>query len=131
MDFSTALAHGLRANGTTKVFCVTGGYAQYLNRAFGEHLDVTYTQTEQTAGYAAMAYTKLTGIPSVVCVTAGCGATNAVTPLNDAFQDSIPLFFVSGQVNTNEVAKTAGRRHYMGAWADITRIVGPISKAVA
>jgi acetolactate synthase-1/2/3 large subunit len=46
----------------------------------------------------AIGYSKTKEHPSVVCVTAGCGATNAVTPCLIAYQDSVPLFFISGAV---------------------------------
>jgi acetolactate synthase-1/2/3 large subunit len=114
------------------VFCVTGGYAQNLNRSFGSHpkLTVIYSQTEVGAGYAAVGYAKLTGKVPVVCVTAGCGATNPITAIQDAYQDSVPVFVISGQVNSSEVLMTKDRRHYMGAWGNIVDIVKPITKMV-
>lgn len=128
MSVAEGLANFLDATGT-HVFCVTGGYAQYLNKAFGERDMVTYTQTEQAAGYAAYAFAKQTGKAAVVCVTAGCGATNTLTAVVDAYQDSVPVFFVSGQVNQSEVALSQGTRHHMGAWCDIVSLVRPTTKA--
>ncbi|EJF91473.1 acetolactate synthase 3 large subunit [Bartonella melophagi] len=55
---------------------------------------------EQAAGHAAEGYARSTGKVGVVLVTSGPGATNAVTPLQDALMDSIPIVCFSGQVPT-------------------------------
>ncbi|EJF88648.1 acetolactate synthase 3 large subunit [Bartonella tamiae] len=55
---------------------------------------------EQAAGHAAEGYARCTGKTGVMLVTSGPGATNAVTPLQDALMDSIPLVCISGQVPT-------------------------------
>ena len=56
---------------------------------------------EQGAGHAAEGYAQVTGRPGVAMVTSGPGATNIVTPLADAFMDSVPLVVISGQVATS------------------------------
>ena len=56
---------------------------------------------EQGAGHAAEGYARSTGKVGVLLVTSGPGATNAVTPLQDALMDSIPLVCISGQVPTS------------------------------
>ena len=71
----------------------------FLNDAFGNtvELDCIYTHHEQAAAMAALGYSKAHGVG--VCVTTtGCGATNAITGLLDAWQDSQPILFISGQV---------------------------------
>ncbi|WP_343358269.1 acetolactate synthase 3 large subunit [Bartonella schoenbuchensis] len=55
---------------------------------------------EQAAGHAAEGYARSTGKVGVMLVTSGPGATNAVTPLQDALMDSIPIVCFSGQVPT-------------------------------
>ncbi|MHC5308140.1 acetolactate synthase 3 large subunit [Bartonella sp. LJL80] len=55
---------------------------------------------EQAGGHAAEGYARSTGKVGVMLVTSGPGATNAVTPLQDALMDSIPLVCLSGQVPT-------------------------------
>src|SRR5690606_30601240 len=55
---------------------------------------------EQGAGHAAEGYARSTGKAGVMLVTSGPGATNAVTPLQDALMDSIPLVCITGQVPT-------------------------------
>ncbi len=62
---------------------------------------------EQGAGHAAEGYAQVTGKPGVAMVTSGPGATNIVTPLADAFMDSIPLVVISGQVATSAIGTDA------------------------
>lgn len=91
------------------VFTLTGGGAMFLNDAFGntEGLDCIYTHHEQAAAMAALGYSKYRGIG--VCVTTtGCGATNALTGLLDAWQDSQPVLFISGQVKKKETTYFSG-----------------------
>ena len=53
---------------------------------------------EQGAGHMATGYAHVTGRPGVAMVTSGPAATNIVTPLCDAYMDSIPLVCITGQV---------------------------------
>ncbi len=53
---------------------------------------------EQGAGHMAEGYAHATGKPGVVMVTCGPAATNIVTPLADAYIDSVPLVGITGQV---------------------------------
>ena len=53
---------------------------------------------EQGAGHMAEGYAHATGRPGVAMVTSGPAATNIVTPLCDAYMDSIPMVVVTGQV---------------------------------
>ncbi|MCL5048827.1 MAG: acetolactate synthase large subunit [Firmicutes bacterium] len=62
---------------------------------------------EQGAGHAAEGYAHVTGRPGVAMVTSGPGATNIVTPLADAFMDSVPLVVISGQVATSAIGTDA------------------------
>ncbi|MEZ5165277.1 MAG: biosynthetic-type acetolactate synthase large subunit [Acidimicrobiales bacterium] len=53
---------------------------------------------EQGAGHMAEGYAHATGEPGVAMVTSGPAATNVVTPLCDAFLDSVPMVCITGQV---------------------------------
>ncbi|CAL1705431.1 unnamed protein product [Somion occarium] len=56
---------------------------------------------EQGAGHMAEGYARVSGKPGVVLVTSGPGATNAITPLQDALSDGIPIIVFTGQVATS------------------------------
>jgi len=62
---------------------------------------------EQGAGHMAEGYARVSGKPGVVLVTSGPGATNVVTPLQDAFSDGIPLVVFCGQVATSAIGTNA------------------------
>ena len=84
---------------------MTGGGAMFLNDAFGnnKHLSSIYCHHEQAASMAAVGYAKLNNI-GVCITTTGCGATNALTGLLDAWQDNVPVLFISGQVKLKETS---------------------------
>ena len=84
-------------------FSLTGGGAMFLNDAFGnsKNLKCIYCHHEQAAAMAAVGYAKIHGIGACVTTT-GCGATNALTGLLDAWQDNVPVIFISGQVKSKE-----------------------------
>ncbi|QNI83944.1 acetolactate synthase/ large subunit/ biosynthetic type [Synechococcus sp. PROS-7-1] len=91
------------------VFTLTGGGAMFLNDAFGNTPGLTciYNHHEQASAMGALGYSKACGIG--VCVTTtGCGATNALTGLLDAWQDSQPVLFISGQVKKKETTYHSG-----------------------
>ena len=95
--------------GLEKVFGVTGGAVVHLFDAASKNkkIDITFFNHEQSAAFAAEAYTKLTGDIALCLVTTGPGATNALTGLSAAWLDSIPVFFISGQARSNNII--AGR----------------------
>lgn len=90
------------AKGITQVFCVVGGGAMHLNDSFGHRDDMTvlYQHHEQAAAMAAEGYARVAGKPAICCVTSGPGATNAITGVVGAYQDSIPMIVLSGQAKS-------------------------------
>ncbi|KAK1221004.1 Acetolactate synthase, mitochondrial [Marasmius sp. AFHP31] len=67
------------------------------------HFDFVLPRHEQGAGHMAEGYARVSGKPGVVLVTSGPGATNVVTPMQDALSDGIPLVVFSGQVATSAI----------------------------
>jgi acetolactate synthase-1/2/3 large subunit len=122
-------------NGIDTLFTITGGFAMHLNDSFGKHSKYTiyYQHHEQACGYAATGYSKTNLKPTIVCTTAGCAATNTISPCLVAYQDSLPVLFISGQVKSTESIRainteTMKLRHYSGADCDIISMVKPITK---
>src|SRR5688500_18595334 len=62
---------------------------------------------EQGAGHMAEGYAHVTGRPGVAIVTSGPAATNLVTPLCDAYMDSVPMVAITGQVPTFAIGTDA------------------------
>lgn len=94
------IAQFLSEHGVKDVFMITGGGAMHLNDAIGHHeaLQCTYNHHEQACAMAAEGYARLSGKVAAVCVTSGPGGTNAITGVLGGWQDSIPMFVLSGQV---------------------------------
>ena len=134
MKLSDYISVFLKEHGIETVFSVTGGYAMHLNDSFGQNMQCYYSHGENPCGYMALGHVKASLKPAVVCITAGCGATNAVTPCLIAYQDSAPVFFISGQVNRDEnirylrCEKGTVLRTFSGSECDIVEVVKPITK---
>ncbi|MDQ1385113.1 MAG: acetolactate synthase large subunit [Actinomycetota bacterium] len=77
---------------------------------------------EQGAGHMASGYAHATGRPGVAMVTSGPAATNIVTPLCDAYMDSIPVVVITGQVAYSVIGTDAFQE------ADTVGITMPVTK---
>lgn len=103
--------------GVTDCFAVVGGGAMYLDNALGLNPNIRkiFNHHEQACSMAADAYARLSGKPAAVCVTSGPGATNAITGVMGAWQDSLPMIVLSGQVRyAISVAKSGLQLRYRG-----------------
>ncbi|KZP17870.1 acetolactate synthase [Athelia psychrophila] len=72
-----------------------------------ENFDFVLPRHEQGAGHMAEGYARISGKPGVVLVTSGPGATNVITPMQDALSDGIPLVVFTGQVATSAIGSDA------------------------
>ena len=90
----------LLENGITDCFSVVGGGSMHLNNAMlvNSNLNKYFQHHEQACAMSAEAYARLTGKTAAVCVTSGPGATNTLTGVMGAWQDSLPMIVISGQV---------------------------------
>ena len=99
MDGGRALIRALEEEGVDVMFGLPGGailpvYDPIIDSSI-RHVLVRH---EQGAGHMAEGYAHATGRPGVAMVTSGPAATNIVTPLCDAYLDSVPMVVVTGQV---------------------------------
>ncbi|MEL6818486.1 MAG: acetolactate synthase 3 large subunit [Pseudomonadota bacterium] len=109
MNGAEMVLQALRDNGVEHIFGYPGGavlpiYDEIFQQDDIEHILVRH---EQGAGHAAEGYARSTGKVGVLLVTSGPGATNAVTPLQDALMDSVPLVCITGQVPTSLIGSDA------------------------
>ncbi|MEO1703247.1 MAG: acetolactate synthase 3 large subunit [Pseudomonadota bacterium] len=109
MTGAEMVLQALRDNGVEHIFGYPGGavlpiYDEIYQQDDIEHILVRH---EQGAGHAAEGYARSTGKVGVLLVTSGPGATNAVTPLQDALMDSVPLVCITGQVPTSLIGSDA------------------------
>lgn len=98
-------------------FAVVGGGAMYLDNALAlnDRINKYFNHHEQACAMAAEAYARLSGKMALVCVTSGPGATNAITGVMGAWQDSLPMIVLSGQVRyAISVPKSGLKLRYRG-----------------
>ncbi|MCU0310615.1 MAG: biosynthetic-type acetolactate synthase large subunit [Acidimicrobiales bacterium] len=103
-----ALIKSLEMEGVDVIFGLPGGailpvYDPIIDSPI-RHILVRH---EQGAGHMAEGYAQVTGRPGVAMVTSGPAATNIVTPLADAYMDSVPLVVITGQVGTRAIGTDA------------------------
>src|ERR1051325_4220892 len=95
---SGALVRSLEARGVEVIFGIPGGaILPAYDPLFDSSIRHILVRHEQGAGHAAQGYAAATGKVGVCMATSGPGATNLVTPIADAFMDSVPLVAVTGQ----------------------------------
>jgi acetolactate synthase-1/2/3 large subunit len=118
-----ALIKSLEMEGTEVMFGLPGGailpvYDPLIDSSI-RHILVRH---EQGAGHMAEGYAHATGRPGVAMVTSGPAATNIVTPLCDAYLDSIPLVVITGQVPLTAIGTDAFQE------CDTVGITMPVTK---
>jgi len=119
-----SLVRSLESVGAQVVFGIPGGailpaYDPLFDSTRLRHILVRH---EQGAGHAAEGYAQATGRVGVCMATSGPGATNLVTPIADAYMDSVPLVAITGQVPSAVIGTDAFQE------ADIVGITMPITK---
>lgn len=124
MTGAQAIIRSLEMLGVDTVFGLPGGailptYDPLMDSKKIRHILVRH---EQGAGHAAEGYAAATGKVGVAIATSGPGATNLVTPIADAYMDSVPLLCITGQVNSHAIGTDAFQE------ADIVGITMPITK---
>lgn len=118
--------------GVDTVFTVTGGGAMFLNDSLAVHskIKTICNHHEQACAMAAVGYAKYKNSYASAIFTTGCGATNSITGVLDAWQDNVPCFFISGQVKRKETTFNAKEplRQLGVQEANIIPIVSSITK---
>src|SRR3954463_11919227 len=119
-----SLVRSLESAGVAVVFGIPGGailplYDPLMDSTAVRHILVRH---EQGAGHAAEGYAHATGRVGVCMATSGPGATNLVTPIADAYMDSVPMVAITGQVSSGSIGTDAFQE------ADIAGITMPITK---
>ncbi len=124
MTGAEMVVQALKDNGVDTIFGYPGGAVLPIYDEIFQQEDVHHVlvRHEQGAGHAAEGYARSTGKVGCLLVTSGPGATNAVTPLQDALMDSIPILCITGQVPTALIGSDAFQE------ADTVGITRPCTK---
>ena len=125
------LANALVRQGVDIAFGVPGESFLPLLNGLVDHPQFRFITCRQEGGasYMAEAYAKLTGLPGVVMVTRGPGASNAMIGMHTAYQDSTPMVLLVGQVGTDMVEREAFQEiDYRRMYSECAKWVGSIDR---
>jgi acetolactate synthase-1/2/3 large subunit len=120
---ASSLVKSLEALGVEVAFGIPGGaILPAYDPLYDSKVRHILVRHEQGAGHAATGYAQATGKVGVCIATSGPGATNLVTPIADAYMDSVPMVAITGQVARPTIGSDAFQE------ADIQGITLPITK---
>ena len=126
------VASFLVEQGIKDIFTLTGGGAMFLNDgiASNDNINAICNHHEQACAMGAVAYAKYKNGLAAAMFSTGCGSTNAITGLLDAWQDNTPVIFISGQIKRKETSRNSqtSLRQFGVQEADIVSIVESLTK---
>jgi acetolactate synthase-1/2/3 large subunit len=123
MRAAKVILEALKREGVDTIFGFPGGSVIPLYDALYESdLRHILVRHEQGAGHMADGYARASGKVGVCLATSGPGATNLVTPIANAYMDSVPMVAITGQVSRHLIGLDSFQE------ADITGITLPIVK---
>ncbi|CAN1644186.1 IlvB Thiamine pyrophosphate-requiring enzymes [acetolactate synthase, pyruvate dehydrogenase (cytochrome), glyoxylate carboligase, phosphonopyruvate decarboxylase] [Candidatus Nanopelagicaceae bacterium] len=113
------------------VFQLSGGMIAFLADAIYRKgvTPLITNRHEQASGFAAEGGTRVSGKTCVALGTSGPGASNLVTAIASCYFDSVPVVFITGQVNTEEIKSSKGQRQNGFQELDVVTMVKGITKA--
>ena len=125
------IVQSLKAHGVKRIYCVPGeSYLALLDALHDADIQVVICRHEGGAGFMAVAEAKMTGVPGVVLVSRGPGATNLSIAVHMAEQDAVPLIAIMGQVARDEKYRFAFQEMDYGAvFSSFTKGVFELSDA--
>tara|TARA_B100001250_G_scaffold413969_1_gene450013 strand:- start:2817 stop:4550 length:1734 start_codon:yes stop_codon:yes gene_type:complete len=129
MKVTDLIAKILKQNNINHAFGLQGGAVVHIfDSMIKNKINITFTHHEESAALAAVSNAKITNQIGCAIVTTGPGTTNAITGLLAAWQDSIPVIFISGQARSNHTSYNKRVRQVGTQEVNICDIVKPITK---
>ena len=129
MKFTDVIAETIKANEVSCVFGLQGGAVVHIFDSLEKlNVPVVYTHHESSAAFASASNSKSSKGLGCSVVTTGPGATNTITGLLGAWQDSIPCLFLSGQVRSAHMSYGRPVRQVGAQEVNIVDVVKPLTK---
>lgn len=129
MKLSDYVVKFLEEHGIQVVFGYQGSsVAHTIDSISKSSIQFVQTFHEQAAAFSACGYAQCKNQPAAALSCSGPGALNLVTGIADAWYDSLPCFFITGQVGTPGIRQTKTLRQLGFQETDIVPIVAPITK---
>ena len=109
-----ALVALLKEYGVDTIFGIPGVHNNELYRGLlNSGMHHILPRHEQGAGFMADGYARATGKPGVCFTITGPGLTNIMTPLGQAYSDSVPILVISSVLDVKDMGQGRGRLHEM------------------
>ncbi|MEP2886892.1 MAG: thiamine pyrophosphate-binding protein [Lentilitoribacter sp.] len=106
------ISHMLKDRGVDVIFGIPGVHNQEMYRGIEEAgIKHVLARHEQGAGFMADGYARASGKPGVAYVITGPGVCNIMTPMGQAYSDSVPVLVISSCLD--EIAAQKGQLHQM------------------
>lgn len=134
MKVSDYIVEFLIKEGVKDVFGYPGGMVAHLMDSFDKYKTQIAVHTnyhEQASSFAANGYAQVSGKVGVAYSSSGPGATNMITGICNAYFDSIPTLFLTGQVNVYEAKGNLPIRQRGFQETEIIPIVKSVTKYCA
>ena len=124
------VANFLSDKGVTHAFDVAGGMIAFIEDAISKTRGIQCSPNhhEQGCGFAAEGFARMGKNFGVAMATSGPGATNLLTAIGSCFFDSVPVLFITGQVNTNDLKKHKNIRQNGFQETDIVTVARSLTK---
>lgn len=131
VKISDLIAEFLKEKEIDTVFGIIGSANSHIFDSIDKlgYTRIINTHNEQAAILAMGAYYRASGKISASIVTAGGGATNAITGIVSNWADSIPGLIISGQENYKYVNTQEHLRMYGTQGFNITKMVKDVTKS--
>ncbi len=109
-----ALISLLKAYDVDTIFGIPGVHNVELYRGLKQsNIRHILPRHEQGAGFMADGYARATGKPGICFTITGPGLTNIMTPIGQAYSDSVPVLVISSTLDLKDLGQNAGRLHEM------------------
>lgn len=130
MNVAEYIVHRLKEDGIHTIFGYAGGNITYVLDAIGRCRGIKYIQTynEQGAAFASNSYAQISGKYGVAISSSGPGAINMINGIANAYYDSIPCLFITGNVNSGTMRGDAAIRQSGFQETNIVELVRSITK---
>jgi hypothetical protein len=128
LSIGEALVGLLEAYGVDTVFGIPGVHNVEMYRALPRS-GITHIlpRHEQGAGFMADGYARTTGKPGVCFTITGPGLTNILTPMGQAYSDSVPMLVISSSLDVKDAGQGRGRLHEMRSQVDAAATVSQLA----
>lgn len=131
MKVSDYIVEYLIEKNVKDIFGYPGGMVTHFMDSLSKYRDAITPHVmyhEQGAAFAACGNAQVNGNIGVAYATSGPGATNLITGICNAYFDSIPVLFITGQVNSFETKKDLPVRQRGFQETDIVSMVKGVTK---